>query len=320
MNNIDFLLRLYGKLILIRQTEQKIAELYPQGKMRCPVHLCTGQEGIPVGVCAFLKPDDYVVGFYRSHGHFLAKGGDPKKLFAELYGKVGGAMGGRGGSMLLADPEIGMMGSSALVAGGIPMGVGLALASKLRRDNRVTVIFFGDAAAEEGVFHESLNFASLKKLPAVFVCENNFYAVASPILNRQPSANIFRFAAPHLIPGLEVDGNDVLAVAGAAKKAINRARTGGGPTLLEFKTGRLRGHIESFLEITDFRSKKEIKQAQLNDPLKRFSDYLRNVKKIDQLVLGKIEEDARKRINSAVAFAEKSPFPEPLTILEHIYP
>lgn len=319
MKNTIFLLSLYRKLFLIRCVQDKIAELYSQDKMRCPVHLCNGQEAIHVGVCANLSIKDYIVGYYRSHGHFLAKGGDPNKLFAELYGKTGGALGGRGGSMLLADSTIGMMGSSALVAGGIPMAVGLALASKMRGENKVAISFFGDAAVEEGVFHESLNFASLKKLSVIFICENNFYAVMSPIAHRQPSDAIVRFATSHCMPGVQVDGNDVLAVFTAVKKAIHRARSGEGPTLIECRTNRLRGHIESFLLTTENRSSAEIQKAKLNDPLNKFIDYLTIEKKIKKNVLAKIENEIRKEINQAVVFAERSPFPKPSTMTDHVY-
>lgn len=313
-------LRYYQQLMLIRKTEEKIVELYPQGEMRCPTHLCMGEEAIAVGVCANLKPSDQIMSFYRSHGHFLAKGGDLKKMMAEIYGKSTGILGGRGGSMLLADPNHGIMGASAIVGGGLPIATGLAWANKLKKNKKVMVCFFGDAAVEEGVFHESLNFASLQKLPIVFVCENNFYAVHSPLHQRRASDNIIEHAKGYALPGIRIDGNDLPLVLKTANQAVARARRGLGPTLLECRTYRLRGHIESFLESTEYRSKKEVAFAKKNDPLRRFTAQLLKTKLATKAELQKIDARVNHEINEAVQFAKTSPSPKINTLFSYVYP
>lgn len=310
----------YQQLILIRKTEEKIVELYPQGEMRCPTHLCMGEEAIAVGVCANLKPTDQIMSFYRSHGHFLAKGGNLKKMLAEIYGKSTGILGGRGGSMLLADPKHGIIGASAIVGGGLPIATGLAWANKLKKNKKVAVCFFGDAAVEEGVFHESLNFASLQKLPIVFVCENNFYAVHSPLHQRRAADNIIEHTKGYAMSGVRIDGNDVPLVLKTAKRAIDRARRGLGPTLLECRTYRLRGHIESFLESTEYRSKKEITFAKNNDPVRKFTTQLLKTKLATKMELKKIDMRVIREISEAVQFAKTSPYPKLNTIFSYVYP
>lgn len=314
------LLKFYYQLSLIRRTEEKIAELYPRKEIKCPTHLCMGQEAIAVGVCANLRRADKIVSFYRGHGHFLAKGGNLGAMMAELYGKATGVHGGRGGSMLLSDPRIGDMGSSAIVGGGIPIAVGLALAAKMKRDRTITVSFFGDAAVEEGVFHESMNFASLHKLPVVFICENNLYAVAVHIRKRQSNQYLARYARSYGMPSARVDGNDVLAVYRVARRAIERARRGGGPTLIECLTQRLRGHIESFIENTENRDEREVRDALKHEPLKRYSRYLLRHHIAMREELEAINRRIDKIIAEAVAFAEQSPFPNPKMITDYVYP
>lgn len=316
----NILSEIYFKLSLIRKTEEKIALLYPEKEIKCPCHLCVGQEAIAVGVCANLNPSDKIVTFYRGQGHFLAKGGNIKRLMAELYGKSTGANGGRGGSMLLSDPRHGIMFSSAIVGGGISIAAGLALASKIKKDGAVSVSFFGDAAVEEGVFHESLNLASLYKLPIIFVCENNSYAVGVHISKRQPRPDIIRFAQAHDMRGTRVDGNDVVAIYKIARNAVSRARNGLGPTLIECVTNRLRGHIESFIEQVDNRGGEEIKAAWEIEPLKRYTNFLIKEKMFTKDELEKIDRQINLLINKAVAFAKSSPFPNYQTILKHVYP
>jgi acetoin:2,6-dichlorophenolindophenol oxidoreductase subunit alpha len=309
-------------MLLIRRTQEHIAATYAEGKMKCPMHLCAGEEAIATGVSAVLKPSDVIVSFYRSHGHYLSRGGDIRKLFAELYGKSTGVTGGRGGSMLVADADLGCMGASAIVGGPIPISAGLALAAKFEGKKRVAAGFFGDGATEEGVFHETLNFAALYKLPLLLVCENNFYAVTVPIKNRRPKDNIYKHASIYGIPGVRVDGNDVLSIYAAAKKAVERARKGLGPTLLECRTYRLYGHVQSFIENTDFRSKRELTIAKQKDPLKRFAGYIRRYNVISEAELRRIENNVQSKIADAAAFAEKSPFPRlDLTLLlKYTYP
>lgn len=239
----DVLKSLLKTMVLIRRFEEKIIETYPVQDMKTPVHLYIGEEAIAAGVCAHLKKEDYIFTTHRSHGHCLAKGTDPEMLYAEFFGRVTGCSRGKGGSMHPVDPENGILGTTAIVGGGIPLAVGTALASKMKKDGRISIPFFGDGASEEGTFHESLNFASLKQLPVVFICENNSYATTSPISQRQPHDDIAKKAAGYNIPGIAVDGNNVLEVYKAAGEAVKRARDGKGPTLIECKTYRWKGHV-----------------------------------------------------------------------------
>ncbi len=236
---------LYRRMLLLRLAEEKVAALYPQQEMRSPVHLYIGQEAVAAGVCANLKTTDYALGSHRSHGSYLAQGGSLKAMFAELYGRRDGCAAGRGGSMHMVDESVGFLGTSALVGGTIPMAVGAAWSARLRGTDAVAACFFGDAAVEEGVFTESLNLAALHRLPVLFVCENNLYATCTPLAPRQPAAaaEIRRRGEPFGIPGVRVDGNDVLAVHEAAATAVARARKGEGPTLLECMTYRWKGHV-----------------------------------------------------------------------------
>ncbi|MDP2932326.1 MAG: thiamine pyrophosphate-dependent dehydrogenase E1 component subunit alpha, partial [Chloroflexota bacterium] len=227
------LLEMYEMMLRIRRVEDKIVEVYPEQEMRCPTHLSIGQEAAAVGVCAALRRDDCVFSTHRCHAHYLAKGGDIRRLFAELYGKKTGCTGGKGGSMHFADESVGMMGTSAIVGASIPLAVGAALAFSMKGNDRVAVAFFGDAGVEQGVFHESLNFAALRRLPVLFACENNQYATQTHIAKRQALDNIYQRGEIYGIPGERVDGNDVLAVYQAAQRAVERGRRGEGPTLLE---------------------------------------------------------------------------------------
>lgn len=241
--NKDTSRKLFETMVLLRRFEEKICEVYGRQDMKTPVHLYIGQEAIAAGVCAHLKRTDYLTTTHRSHAHCLAKGADPERLYAEFYGRVTGCCKGMGGSMHPAFPELGIMGTSAIVGGGIPHGVGTALASKLRGDGRISAVFFGDGASEEGSFHESLNFAALRKLPVLFVCENNGYATVSPLSARQPNPDVARRAQGYGIPTEQVDGNDAEAVYEAAGRLVSRVRAGEGPAFLEAKTYRWLGHV-----------------------------------------------------------------------------
>lgn len=246
----DLRKKLCQKMLRIRRIEEKIGNLAAIGEIHCPTHLCIGEEAIAVGICANLEPRDYVFSTYRGHGHYLAKGGDLKKLFAELFGKEAGCAKGHGGSMHLVEPAVNFLGTSALVGGCLPIATGTALASKLRGEDRVTVVFFGDGAVEEGAFHESLNFASLHKLPIIFVCENNLYAVNSPIAARQPvNAPIVGRARGYGIVSALIDGNDCMAVREISAELIAHARSGNGPALIEAQTFRWSVHVEHYSEI-----------------------------------------------------------------------
>ena len=311
---------LYRTMLRIRGVEEKIAALYPQQEMRCPCHLYVGQEAVAAGVCAALSKDDYIVGSYRSHGIYLAKGGDLKALLAELYGKETGVSRGRSGSMQLFAPEVGFLCTSAIVGGPVPIGVGAALAAKLRKESRVSVAFFGDGATEEGVFHESMNFASLKRLPVVFVCENNFYATYSHQSARQCADNIFERASSYKMPGFRIDGNTVLEVYETTQKAVERARGGGGPTLIECRTYRWLEHVGPYPD-TDlgYRSEEELKEWMSRCPIKTFESRLLKEKILTASTVEQFSAALKKEVDEAVVFAQKSPFPAPEKVGEGVY-
>ena len=295
---------LYAAMLRLRLVEERIADIYPLQEVRCPTHLYVGQEAVAAGVCATLRPDDFVFPFYRSHGWYLAKGGDFKAMMAELFGRATGCSGGWGGSMHLIDVGAGVMGSSALVAGGIPHAVGAALAARQLGLDAVSVSTFGDGASEEGVFHESMAFAALKKLPVVFICENNAYATYASLLERQPQVPISRRADGCGIPGVVVDGNDVLEVYETAQVAVDRARRGAGPTLIECRTYRWLEHCgpNDDTEL-GYRSPAELNEWKTRCPIQRARPFISD------------EDDARLRaqigreIDEAIALARATPFP-----------
>ena len=233
----------YRMMVRIRRFEERTADLEEANEIHTPCHLYIGQEAIAVGVCGALGNEDYVWGGHRSHGHYLAKGGDLRAMMAELYGKTTGCSRGRGGSMHLVAPEVGILGTVPLVAATIPLAVGAGLAAKLRGDRRVSVSFFGDGATEEGHFQESMNLAALYRLPVIFVCENNLYASHMSLLERRPLDNISKTAEQYGIPGVRLDGSDVVEVYRVSLEAVGRGRAGDGPTLLECRTYRWRGHV-----------------------------------------------------------------------------
>lgn len=316
----DTLKRLYETMLTIRRFEERVVALYPEQEMKCPVHLCIGQEAIAAGVCIHLGKEDYVFSTHRSHGHCIAKGMDLKLMAAELYGKSTGCSRGRGGSMHLADPENGIPGTSAIVGGCIPLAVGAGLSSVMQGDRRVSVAFFGDGAADEGTFHESLNFASLKKLPVVFVCENNDYATNSPRSARQPDVPIAERARGYGIPGRRVDGNDVLLVYAEAQDAIMRARSGGGPTLLEFETYRWKAHVGPNSDIESGCRPEEAHERWLKKcPLDMFQGYLQNSSVVTAAEMGLISALIEKEIDEAIEFGKKSPYPDPSELTRYVY-
>ncbi|MDI7261579.1 MAG: thiamine pyrophosphate-dependent dehydrogenase E1 component subunit alpha [Thermodesulfobacteriota bacterium] len=293
------------------------------GEIQCPVHLYTGQEAIATGVCAALKKTDYIFGTHRSHGHYLAKGGGIKELVSEIFRKETGSSKGRGGSMHIIDPAKGVMGSAPIVAGTISLAVGAALASKIRKDKRVTVSFFGDGASGEGVLYESLNFASLKKLQIIFVCENNFYSTHMPIRECRPRNNIFKIGKPFCIPSYRVDGNDVLKVYEVAKKAVELCRKDEGPAFIEFLTYRLRGHVGPDDNIqgahTDIKPKEEIARWQKKDPINRFRKYLIDNKIFTKKDLKRIDQQVKGEVNKFHVFARTSPFPRKEDLKKYVF-
>jgi len=291
---------------------EKLKNIRPRGP--------PGQEAIAAGVCINLKPSDYVFSNHRSHGHYIAKGGDLKSLAAELYGKVDGCSRGKGGSMHLIAPEINFLGSSAIVGGSIPLAVGTALASSMQGNKRVSVAFFGDGGVDEGVFHEGLNFASLKKLPVVFVCENNFYATNSPLSARQPLDNIFERAKPYGIRGVRVDGNDVLAVFSAAREAVTFARAGKGPTLIECRTYRHKAHVGPDCDFeSGCRPKGELDRWLKLCPIKRFERYLLEKKIISRSKLSKLSTRLKQEAEKAITFGKSGSFPDEKELFKDVY-
>lgn len=297
--------RLYRALYRIRRVEEEVARIYPSDKIKSPVHLSIGQEAVSVGVCEALRPTDVVFGTYRGHALYLAKGGDLRKMIAELYGKATGCARGKGGSMHLVDVRAGVMGTSAVVGTTIPHAVGYAYAMRLRRADTVVAAFFGDGAVDEGVFHESMNFASLKKLPMVFICENNFYSIHSHQLARQPAGNIVDRARAYLMPAERVEEGDVLKIYEQAKAAVDEIRrTGSGPWFFECMTYRWKEHVGPNDDFDKgYRSRGEAGPWFQSDPVKRLGALL------DAQVRVEIETEVEAEIQDAFRFAEESPFP-----------
>ncbi|MBI3267040.1 MAG: thiamine pyrophosphate-dependent dehydrogenase E1 component subunit alpha [Chlamydiae bacterium] len=318
---VQILKKLYYQMLRIRKVEERIAELYPEQQIRCPVHLCIGQEAVSVGICAHLKSEDYVMSGHRSHGHYLGKGGDLSAMMAELYGKVTGCSRGKGGSMHLVDLSVGFLGATPIVASTIPMGVGAALGAVMKGEKRISVVFFGEGATEEGAFQESVNFAVLKKLPVIFVCENNFYSVYSPLSVRQPvGREVVEQARGYGLESFQGDGNDVKEVYRLGGEAAERARRGEGPTFLEFKTYRWREHCgPNYDNDLGYRSEEEFEQWKKICPLSRLQSELLLQKWVDEVELQKIARELDEEIEETVAFAKKSPFPEASELMEHVY-
>nr|HNI20711.1 thiamine pyrophosphate-dependent dehydrogenase E1 component subunit alpha [Nitrospira sp.] len=290
----DQLISLLRAMQRIRMAEERIGELVETREVRTPCHLSIGQEAIPAGVCAALQQDDTLWGGHRSHGHYLAKGGDLRGMMAEIFGKATGCARGRGGSMHLVDPAQGIFGTVPLVAATIPLAVGAALSAKLRGTQQVAVAFFGDGATDEGHFHESLNLAALYRLPVLFVCENNLYSTHLTLKERRVKDNIVESAALHGLPGVVVDGNDATAVYQTAHQAVQRARIGEGPTLLECRTYRWRGHVgpAADLEVgTDRR--RELDEWQRRDPIAQCRGLLK-AHGLSSEVFDRLEAEVRR--------------------------
>jgi len=319
----EFLIDLYKTMARIRLCEESLVEPILNGEVRCPVHLYSGEEAIATGVCAALSEEDYVFGTHRSHGHYLAKGGGMGELIAEIYGKETGCSRGRGGSMHIIEPSKGMMGAAPIVAGTISLSLGAALASRIRKDKRVSVSFFGDGATGEGVLYESLNFAALKCLPIVFVCENNLYSTHMPIRECRSSIPISHIGKPFGISALRVNGNDVLKVYETARDAVDLCREGEGPIFIECVTYRLRGHVgpDDNIQGThqDIRPEKELKKWKKKDPILNFKRYLIKNAIAEKNELVKIEQTAQKEVHDAHAFTKDSPYPKQSDIGKHVF-
>jgi acetoin:2,6-dichlorophenolindophenol oxidoreductase subunit alpha len=313
-------IRLLYEMLRIRKVELRIESLYPLDEMKTPIHLCIGQEAIPVGLCAHLTREDYVSSNHRSHGHYLAKGGDLKKMMAELYCRETGCSKGRGGSMHLIDRTVGHLGSSSIVGGGIPIGTGLGLAIRMKKLDRVSVVFFGDGAADEGVLYESLNFAMLKSLPVVFVYENNQFSVCSRVLARQAGENIFHSASPSRLYTAIVDGNSVLDVYEAGRIAVARARSGEGPSFVECKTYRMRGHAGAGSDAgLGYRTSEEIAQWEKRCPVALFRGKLLTEGVLTDHEAAEMEKAIDSEIDEAFRYAQGSPLPKKEDVLLYLF-
>jgi pyruvate dehydrogenase E1 component alpha subunit len=307
----------YRRMLTIRRFEERCNYLFMQGKIPSTLHLYIGQEAVAVGVSAHLTDADYATSTHRPHGHSLAKGVTPRSIMAELYAKRTGCCKGKGGSMHVGDMNVGMIPAIAIVGGNIPLTTGLALACKRLGRGQVAVSFMGDGATNEGAFHEGLNMASIWQLPAVFVVENNLYAASTPLSWTFKIEDIADRAAAYGMRGEIVDGMDVLAVYEAAGRAIERARRGEGPTLLEAKTYRLCGHSRS--DPRTYRSKEEEAEWATRDPILRLGAGLKEAGQVTDEILAAIELDVTAVIDEAVAFAESSPSPEPEEALDDVF-
>jgi TPP-dependent pyruvate/acetoin dehydrogenase alpha subunit len=304
----------YRSLYRIRRVEEEIIRLYPSDRIKSPVHLSIGQEAVSVGICAALDPADVVFGTYRGHALYLAKGGDLNAMMAELYGKAGGSARGKAGSMHLIDLSVGMMGTSAIVATTIPQAVGYALAIKMRKQKTAVIVFFGDGATDEGVFHESLNFAALKQLPVLFVCENNGYAIYSPTRDRMADVNFCERVESYRIPANRVESGSTMDIHDAAADALAKIRNSGGPQFLECLTARWRDHVGP----DEDRVWKYRPDAELDDWIIR-DDMARIGRELPIARLNEINADAEAEIAEAIAFAEASPYPAEEEIFDHVF-
>ena len=302
----------------IRRFEERASDDYQAGAIYGVVHCYIGEEAVAVGVCAALNRDDQIISTHRGHGHCLAKGADLNRMMAELYGRQTGYCKGKGGSMHIADFSIGMLGANGIVAGGIPIVTGAGLAAQLEGKGRVAVSFFGDGASNAGPFHESINIAATWKLPMLYVCENNLYSAGTIAADTLALSDVAARAAGYGIPGVVIDGNDVMAVYEAAEAAVNRARAGQGPTLIECKTYRWRGHTERPGQ-EDPRPKEEIEEWRQRDPINRFVTNLMDQGLLTEEAWQKMDAEILAAIEDAVKFSEESPFPEPEAAVEDIF-
>ncbi len=311
------LLGMYRSMVRVRLFETKVGKLFAANQIPGFVHLSIGQEGSSVGACSALRSDDYITSTHRGHGHMIAKGADIHRMMAELFGKKDGYCKGKGGSMHIADFGIGVLGANGIVAGGFPIAVGAGLSAKLRKTDQVTMCFFGDGASNRGPFHEALNMAAIWKLPVIFMCENNQYASTTSASYSLSVTDVSTRAAGYGMPGLTVQGNDILKVLRAVTKAVKRARKGEGPSLVEAKTYRYKGHHEG--DPQRYRSNEEIEKAMENDPIDQFKNYLSQKGFLSARKEKALVKEIEKEIEEAVSFAEASPFPEPEEALEDLY-
>ena len=312
------LLNLYRKMVEIRKTEEALARAYQNGLIHGACHTYVGEEAIATGVCAHLRREDSVFSTHRGHGHALAKGVPPHMVAAELFGRVTGCSRGRGGSMHLFMPEVGMMGTSGIVGPSMTLATGVGYAAKILKTDNVGVAFFGDGASNNGAFHEAINMASIWRLPVLYVCENNQYATEVPFKSVSRDPNVVGRAASYGVPGVSIDGNDVLAVYEAAGEAIRRARAGDGPTLLECRTYRTRAHSEGMRE-AGYRTVDEVNEWKSRDPITQLRSRLVTGEFATNEELDKIETDLEEVAEAAIRFAENSAWPDPATAGDNVF-
>src|SRR5215813_10075966 len=313
----DTLIELYYQMLLCRRFEEKSAEAYSSGKIGGFCHLYIGQEAVAVGAISAIRKDDYVLTSYREHGHAIAKGMKCESIMAELFGKVTGCSKGKGGSMHMFDKEVNFLGGHGIVGGQIPLATGTAFASKYQGTDQVTLCFFGEAAVNQGAFHESLNMAQLWKLPCIYICENNQYGMGTSLERAMSLQDISQKACAYELAGEFVDGMDVLAVRAATERAVERARKSSLPTLLEVRTYRFMGH--SMSDPGNYRTRAEIEKHQERDPLKLFSATLKETGTITDAELQELENRVREEVERSVRFAEESPEPPAEDLYTHVY-
>jgi pyruvate dehydrogenase E1 component alpha subunit len=313
----ETLINIYHQMLLVRRFEEKAAEIYSAGKIGGFCHLYIGQEAVAIGSISAIRKDDYVLTSYREHAHAIAKGMSPESVMAELYGKATGCSKGKGGSMHMFDKEVNFLGGHAIVGGQIPLATGVAFASKYKGTDQVTLCYFGEAAVNQGAFHESLNMAQLWKLPCIYICENNQYGMGTSLARAMSSHDISQKACAYDIASEFVDGMDVLAVREATLRAVERARTEHLPTLLEVRTYRFMGH--SMSDPGNYRTRAEIERHQERDPLKLFSASLKEEGVLSDSEFQKIEAEVKEQVEKSVRFAEESPFPDPKELYTDVY-
>lgn len=317
--DVELALNMYKLMFKIREFDETATKFAKRGKILGFVHPYIGQEAVAVGACSNLRKDDYITSTHRGHGHIIAKGGDVKGMMAELWGKETGLCRGLGGSMHIADTDLGILGANGIVGGGIPISVGAGLSAAYRETDQVTICFFGDGASNQGTFHESLNLAALWKLPVIFVCENNKFAFFSKQIDYLSIKDIAIRAQSYDVPSEIVDGMNVIEVYTAVNKAVVRARNGEGPSLIECKTYRFRGHAEGDPDAGIYRTKEELEEWKQRDPIVLLKKDLLDNYAVAEEELTAIEENIKNEINEAVEFAKKSPFPKPESALEGLF-
>ncbi|MCC7360271.1 MAG: thiamine pyrophosphate-dependent dehydrogenase E1 component subunit alpha [Anaerolineales bacterium] len=311
-------LALYRTMLVIRRTEEQLAKSHQAGLIPGPCHTYVGEEAVAAGVCANLRADDMIFSTHRGHGHALAKGVSPRALIAELYGRATGVSHGRGGSMHLFAPEVGLMGTSGIVGPCILQAAGAAYTFQLLKRDQVAAAFFGDGAVNNGAFHEGLNLAAIYQLPVVFVCENNLYATEVPFAYATRNPDVASRGAAYGLPGVGVDGNDAPAVWAAAQAAVARARGGGGPTLIEARTYRTRAHAEGMRD-GSYRTREEVEAWKARDPLRRLREHALAEGWAVAADLEAVEAEVKAQVEAAAAWAESSPWPDPASASAHVY-